>query len=152
MNTRAKSVLLLLLLVPAFTACQRASDQEAAKTSVTTTTSDTPTTPAQEQPPGKWPVPEGMMKHFRDLEQDIQTFATATEKDHAALAAKIDQHINNVISSCTMEGKAHDALHEWLMPFRQLAKEYAAATDPTIKSQKFQAMLESFAAFHARFE
>jgi hypothetical protein len=57
-----------------------------------------------------------------------------------------------VIATCTMEGKAHDALHEWLMPFLQLNKEYAAATDEADKAAKFKAIQESLAVFHERFE
>ena len=51
-----------------------------------------------------------------------------------------------------MEGKAHDALHEWLMPFLQLNKQYAAATEDAEKSAKLQAIKDSLAAFHERFE
>ena len=92
------------------------------------------------------------MVHMRNLEQDVKAFEASDEKDHAALAAKIDGHTQQVIASCTMEGKAHDALHEWLMPFLQLNKEYAAATDDDAKSAKFKANQDSLAAFHERFD
>ena len=36
--------------------------------------------------------------------------------------------------------------------FRQLAKEYAEASDPAAKSEKFKGMLDSFVVFHQRFE
>lgn len=92
------------------------------------------------------------MKHIRNLEQDVRTLEASAEKDHAALASKIDGHTEQLISSCTMDGKAHDALHDWLMPFLQLNKEYAAAPDAGSKSVKFKAIQESLAAFHERFE
>lgn len=93
-----------------------------------------------------------MMVHMRGLEQDVKAFEASVEKDHAALAAKIDGHTKQVIASCTMEGKAHDALHEWLMPFLQLNKEYAAAPDDATKDAKFKAIQDSLALFHERFE
>jgi hypothetical protein len=51
-----------------------------------------------------------------------------------------------------MDGKAHDALHDWLMPFLQLNKEYAAAPDAATQSGKFKEIQDSLAAFHERFE
>ena len=92
------------------------------------------------------------MVHMRNLEQDVKMLDASEEKDHAALAAKIDGHAKQVIAACTMEGKAHDALHEWLMPFLQLNKEYAEATDDAAKSAKFKAIQDSLAAFHERFD
>jgi len=51
-----------------------------------------------------------------------------------------------------MDGKAHQALHDWLMPFLQLNKDYAAAPDVATKSAKFKEIQDSLAAFHERFE
>lgn len=51
-----------------------------------------------------------------------------------------------------MDGKAHDALHEWLMPFLQLNKDYAAAPDAATRSAKFREIQKSLAAFDEHFE
>lgn len=111
-----------------------------------------PATATESADPAKWPIPEAMMKHLANLEQDLRAFEKSADKDSAALSGKIEEHINLLISSCTMQGKGHDALHEWLMPFRKLAKEYAEASDPGAKSEKFKAMLDSLVVFHQRFE
>lgn len=92
------------------------------------------------------------MQHIRKLEQDVRTLETSAEKDHAALAKKIDGHTSQLISSCTMDGKAHDVLHDWLMPFLRLNKEYAAAPDAATQSVKFKEIKKSLAAFHEHFE
>jgi hypothetical protein len=89
---------------------------------------------------------------MRQLEQDVRTLESAAEKDHTALAAKLDEHTTQLISSCTMDGKAHDALHDWLMPFLQLNKDYAAAPDDDTKSAKFKEIQDSLAVFHERFQ
>jgi hypothetical protein len=149
MKTLLKSTPLVILML-GLSACQRASRQDEAKVGSHAVAS--PATAADPQQPAKWPMPEAMMKPMRDMEQDIRAFAAAAEQDHAALAAKIDAHINQVISNCTMEGKAHDALHEWLMPFRQLNKDYATAPDAATQVAKFKALQEALAAFHERFE
>lgn len=97
-------------------------------------------------------MPEAMMSHMRLLEQDVSTFASSDQKDHAALAAKIDGHTKQVISNCTMDGKAHDALHDWLMPFLQINKDYAAAADDATRTAKLKEIRQSLAEFHERFE
>jgi uncharacterized protein YggU (UPF0235/DUF167 family) len=97
-------------------------------------------------------MPEAMMKHMRNLELDVRTVESSAEKDHAVLATKIDEHTKQLISSCTMDGKAHEALHDWLMPFLQLNKDYAAAPDAATKSAKFKEIQDSLAAFNERFD
>ena len=97
-------------------------------------------------------MPEDMMNHMRNLEQDVRAMDALPQKDHAALAAKIDAHTKQLIASCTMDGKAHDALHDWLMPFLKLNKEYAAATEEETRSAKFMQIKELLAVFHERFE
>lgn len=92
------------------------------------------------------------MQHMRQLEQDVRTLESSAEKDHTALAVKLDEHTTQLISSCTMDGKAHDALHDWLMPFLQLNKDYAAAPDADTKLAKFKEIQDSLAVFHEHFE
>jgi len=146
-----QSTALIVALAIASSACQRSStNNNAASKPDAAVTSTTATTEPGE--PIKWPMPEAMMQHMRNLEQDVRALESSSEKDHVALAAKIDGHTKRLISSCTMDGKAHDALHDWLMPFLQLNKEYAAATDSDAKSAKFKEIQESLAAFHERFE
>lgn len=141
------STALLLILAVASVSCQRPTEQEDAKTE-----SDTTEVAMESGIAGKWVMPESMMQHIRDLERDVSALESSTEKDHAALAAKIDGHTKRLISSCTMEGEAHDTLHDWLMPFLQLNKDYAAAPDAAAKSAKYKEIRDSLAAFHQRFE
>lgn len=150
MKLPCKSTVLIVALAFSLSACKRSpkpadatSDNHASAVSTTT---------ADAGKPAKWPIPEVMMKHLRDLEQDVRNLDGAAEKDHAALAAKIDGHTDRLISSCTMDGKAHDALHDWLMPFIQLNKAYAAAPDGGAKSAKFKEIKDSLTTFHERFE
>lgn len=92
------------------------------------------------------------MRHIRNLEKDVDALEASEEKDHAGLAAKIDGHTRQLISECTMEGESHEALHDWLMPFLQLNKDYAAAPGTTAKSAKLEEIQDSLAAFRERFE
>jgi hypothetical protein len=97
-------------------------------------------------------MPEAMMKHMRNLEVDVHAVGSSAEQDHVGLATKIDEHTKQLISSCTMDGKAHEALHAWLMPFLQLNKDYAAAPDVATKAAKFKEIQDSLAAFNERFD
>ena len=148
MKTPLKSAAIVVSLAMSLAACQRASKDDATAPAV----NEPPAAPAETKPSAKWPMPEAMMVHMRSLEQDVKAFETSAEKDHAALASKIDGHTKQVIATCTMDGKAHDALHDWLMPFLQLNKDYAAAPDVAAKSAKFKEIQDSLAAFHERFE
>jgi hypothetical protein len=141
-----KPTALVLALAIASGACQRSSSDNRSGSAPETNA----TTGHGKQ--AKWSMPEAMMQHMRNLEQDVRTLEATPEKDHAALAARIGAHTKQVISNCTMDGEAHDALHDWLMPFLLLNKEYAAAADEEAKSAKFVQIKDSLAAFHDRFE
>ena len=151
MKLQHKPTLLILALAIGLSACQRSSKQESVKSDNDAAGIST-TTVSESGKPAKWAMPETMMQHMRNLEQDVRTLESSAEKDHAALAAKIDEHTTQLISSCTMDGKAHDTLHDWLMPFLQLNKDYTAAPDAATKSAKFKEIQDSLATFHERFE
>jgi hypothetical protein len=140
---------LLVSLAVGLSACKRPSKQEDA-TSASNASGVATTTESGK--PAKWTMPEAMMRHIRNLEQDVSDLNASSGKDHAALAAKIKEHTSQLISSCTMDGDAHDALHDWLMPFLQLNKAYAAAPDAKAQAAKFKEIQDSLAVFHERFE
>lgn len=100
----------------------------------------------------KWTIPATMMTHLQSLEKDIGAFKSIASEDHANLAARTEKHLAELISSCTMEGDAHTALHEWLVPFRELAEQHSKAADPAAQQQKILEMRRAFTAFHEHFE
>lgn len=100
----------------------------------------------------KWPIPAAMMGHLQNLEKDITTHQGKEAADHAALSKEIDQHITALISSCTMEGEAHTALHEWLESFREIAKQYAETKDLAVKKEKIRGLQNAFVTFHQQFK
>lgn len=151
MKLQHKPTLLILALVIGLSSCQRSSKQEDVKSDRDDTEIST-TTKIESGKPAKWAMPEPMMQHMRNLEQDVRTLESSDEKDHATLAAKISEHTKQLISSCTMDGKAHDTLHDWLMPFLQLNKDYAAAPDAATQTAKFKEIQDSLEVFHDRFE
>ena len=151
MKLQHKATLLILALAIGLSACQRSSVQEDVKSDIDAGGNST-TTVTETGKTAKSAMPATMMQHMRNLEQDLRTLESSAEKDHAALAAKIDEHTTQLISSCTMEGKAHDTLHDWLMPFLQLNKYYTTAPDAATQSPKFKDIQDSLPTFHKRFE
>ena len=68
----------------------------------------------------KWKVVPEMMAHIRNMELDINRFVEAkhTElKDFRQLGASLQKNSDLLTSNCTMDGKAHDELHKWLLPY-----------------------------------
>lgn len=64
----------------------------------------------------KWLVETGMMKIIKDMEKEINSFQGTEMKDFKTLAIILQEKINELTSTCTMQGKAHDELHKWLIP------------------------------------
>ena len=100
----------------------------------------------------KWAVPAPMMVYLRNLEQAVQKFDASQTHDHAALAKEIEADLGGLVTHCTMEGKAHDELHKWLMPFLGFSAEYSKATDPQVQQQKLQEIQQALLVLNRYFE
>jgi hypothetical protein len=100
----------------------------------------------------KWIVPSPMMEQVRTIEKAVRDLDAAPTKNHAALAAAIREHLGQLVTKCTMEGKAHEELHKWLMPFLGLSEAYFKATDPSVQEKKFREVQQSLAVFNEYFE
>jgi len=100
----------------------------------------------------KWVVVKPMMAHIRNLEKAVQDFDSTPGRDHAILAAEIEDNLGRLVTNCTMEGKAHDELHKWLMPFLGLSAVYSEATDPQVQQQKLFEIKQALLVFNEYFE
>jgi hypothetical protein len=74
------------------------------------------------------------------------------QRDHAALADSLFVDIDQLVAACDMKGKAHDVLHEWLMPHMQLAQDLERATDPIVADSLLHALALSSDAYALYFE
>ncbi len=79
----------------------------------------------------KWEVVPKMMLIIRSMEAEINNFKGSNLNQFAALATTLSAKITELTSNCTMQGKAHDELHKWLVPFIEKVEEFAV-----IKSEK----------------
>lgn len=99
----------------------------------------------------KWLVPKPMMAHLENLEQAVRDFEAQPRRGHAALATAIQDNLGRLVTNCTLEGKAHDELHKWLMPLLGLSAEYTKATEPQVQAELLGKIKQSLALFHEYF-
>lgn len=100
----------------------------------------------------KWKVNPEMMVHVTAMQQELNTFDTTGNPEYAALADRLQKHINGITGSCTMEGKAHDELHKWLLPHIEMVKELKSAPDASSAHRAFLRVKASMDAFYLYFE
>ena len=93
-----------------------------------------------------------MMVHLRNLEKAVQDFEQSPGQDHAVVATEIQENLGRLVTNCTMEGKAHDELHKWLMPFLALSTDYSKAADPQVQKQKLKEIKQALLVFNEYFE
>jgi hypothetical protein len=96
-----------------------------------------------------------MMVYIRDMESDINRFAETKHtqlNDFTQLGLNLEKNIDLLTSSCTMEGKAHDELHKWLLPYIELVDGLNKSKSIDEASQTFQKIKSSYKTFNIYFE
>jgi len=100
----------------------------------------------------KWVVNPEMMVHLRNAEQAVEIYYTEESANHQVLAGELQENINLLISSCTMKGKAHDELHNWLVPYIKTVKALSKSEEAVEASLLVEKIRESFIEFNRYFE
>ncbi len=139
-----------------FSACGPGKDEQhldgAHSTDAASAASDSASGPLLELNNGqRWVVSPPMLVPIRRMQQRIAAAVVtdaATELDHAVLADSLFVDIDALVAGCTMEGKAHAELHDWLMPHMQLVQDLEKTTD-TVQARK---ILEELAASSEEFD
>lgn len=103
----------------------------------------------------KWEVVSEMMVHIRNMESDINGFSETkhTElKDFTKLGASLQKNIDLLTSNCIMEGKAHDELHKWLLPYIDMVDKLNKSKNKEEASYIFEKLKLSYVTFNYFFE
>jgi hypothetical protein len=103
----------------------------------------------------KWKVVSEMMAHIRNMESDINRFSETkhTElKDYTQLGTNLHKNIDLLTSNCTMEGKAHDELHKWLLPYIDLVDKLNKSKNSDEALRTFEEIKASYKLFNIYFE
>ena len=64
----------------------------------------------------------------------------------------IAKNLEELTSSCTITGQAHDELHKWLVPFLDLSAEFSETTNVKDAEIAYKKIEESFKEFVVYFE
>jgi hypothetical protein len=103
----------------------------------------------------KWKVVSAMMVHIRNMESDINRFSETkhTElKDFTQLGTNLQKNIDLLTSNCTMEGKAHDELHKWLLPYIDMVDKLNKSKNNDEALRIFEEIKASYKTFNLYFE
>lgn len=103
----------------------------------------------------KWIVVPDMMKFIRTMESDITQFSvtqTTDLKDFQKLGVGLQKNIDLLTSNCTMEGKAHDELHKWLVPYIDMVSKLNESKNSNEAFTTFEELKASFQTFNQYFE
>lgn len=100
----------------------------------------------------KWVVNDEMKPFVEEGEQALNKYIQSDHGDYKALSAELKNANNELISSCTMEGKSHDELHKWLHPHLELVDELTNANNQTEADKIIQRLTNSYQNYHTYFQ
>ncbi|MFT4756684.1 MAG: hypothetical protein ACI91R_001332 [Vicingaceae bacterium] len=100
----------------------------------------------------KWKVNDQMMPFMKSSEQLLVEFQKKGNGDYKMLAADLKETNSKLISSCTMKGKSHDALHVWLHPHLDLVNELQNSETEEEATLVMEKLNRSFLAFSNYFQ
>ncbi|HLF32811.1 MAG TPA: hypothetical protein VI583_01160 [Cyclobacteriaceae bacterium] len=110
-------------------------------------------TPVLELDSGKkWVVNPEMMVHIRNMEKDVKQFDGTSLSAYKELSGKLKEYNLQITASCTMKGKSHEELHDWLLPFIDLTKKLGESGSETQASENFNQVKKSINTFNEYFE
>lgn len=103
----------------------------------------------------KWKVEVEMMKYVANMQSDVKLFSEANNKNlnnYITLGAGLQKNIDLLTSNCTMEGKAHDELHKWLLPYIDMVDKLNKSKNDSDAQAIFKEIENSFVLFNQYFE
>ena len=103
----------------------------------------------------KWKVVSGMTTLIRNMESDINRFSDTKHTeltDFIQLGTNLQKNIDLLTSKCTMEGRAHDELHKWLLPFFDMVDKLNKSKNNNEALRIFEEIKASYKTFNLYFE
>ncbi|MCO5232898.1 MAG: hypothetical protein LC105_05140 [Chitinophagales bacterium] len=99
----------------------------------------------------KWIVNEEMKPFVLKGSQMVDEYIQRKGTDYKKLASDIEDQNNQLINSCTMDGKSHDELHKWLHPHLELVDDLKNASSQDEANQIIIKLQESNKIYHQFF-
>ena len=100
----------------------------------------------------KWMVNEEMKPFVMKGEELVNSFIQNNQADYKALAQQLKEQNDQLIKSCTMDGKSHDELHKWLLPFIDLSENFKNSKTLQEYATHFEEIKTTFIHFNTYFK
>ncbi len=100
----------------------------------------------------KWVVNEEMKPFVQKGEDLVGVYIRENQTDYQNLAKQLTEQNSQLIESCTMEGKSHDELHNWLHPHLELVKELQDSDDAKEANEVVHQLQNSYREYHQYFQ
>ncbi|WP_318640280.1 hypothetical protein [Flavobacterium ardleyense] len=99
----------------------------------------------------RWLVNAEMKPFVMKGEQLVNDYTQNKGTDYKMLAEELKSQNNQLIKSCTMDGKSHDELHKWLHPHLKLTEKLEKATDAAMADATVLELQNSYKQYHQYF-
>jgi len=100
----------------------------------------------------KWAVNAEMKPFVNESEKMVNDFLSHHQKDYQKLAQEITAKNDQLIKSCTMNGKSHEELHKWLAPHLKLVEQLSKEKDPVQAENIVHELENSYKTYHHYFQ
>mgnify|MGYP001169639869 FL=1 len=99
----------------------------------------------------KWLVNEEMKPFVMKGEELVNSYNQDNQTDYKALAQQLIEQNNQLIKSCTMNGKSHDELHKWLHPHLEIVNALEEEKDAAKANEIVLQLQKSYQDYHQYF-
>ncbi len=100
----------------------------------------------------KWQVDANMKIYLTKSMEIFEKYQLNKETNYQKLAADIEEQNQLLTKNCTMQGKAHDALHTWLVPHLELVGKLKTTQAQDESISIINKIALSFGTFNKYFE
>lgn len=99
-----------------------------------------------------WEVNKEMKPYIKEAESVLQNYLNNDLDDYQQLAIDLKEQNDALIKSCTMDGTAHDELHNWLHPHLQLVEGLKNAKSKEESQEWLKQLNLSMETYHKYFK
>ncbi len=99
----------------------------------------------------KWLVNEEMKPFVVKGEELVNSYIQNNQTDYKVLSQQLKEQNDQLIKSCTMDGKSHDELHKWLHPHLEIVKSLEDEADATKANEILLQLQQSYQQYHQYF-
>lgn len=100
----------------------------------------------------KWKANEEMNDVIVKAEQEAKQFNGNELTGYQSLGKKLKSMVKEITNSCTMQGRAHEELHKWLVLHIKYINRLSESEDIRSASENYKNVLNNFEDYHRYFE